>query len=43
MGAYNSLFEKNDEQSKVNLQPNKSDFITNCADLTGCKFNLKSF
>ena len=35
MGTYQSLFEKTPEEEKIILSPNKADFITGHADLTG--------
>ncbi|CAF0728665.1 unnamed protein product [Brachionus calyciflorus] len=35
MGAYRSVFEKNEEEKKINLSPSKGDWITGHADLTG--------
>lgn len=40
MGAYKSIFEKTNEESKIILLPNKGDFITGHADLTGRKNHL---
>ena len=40
MGTYQSLFAKNEEQSKIILVPNKGDFITGHADLTGCNYYI---
>jgi hypothetical protein len=37
MGAYQGLFEKTEDQAKINLNPSKADWITGHADLTGCK------
>lgn len=42
MGTYVSMFEKSDEESKIILHPNKGDFITGHADLTGRKCDLIS-
>ena len=40
MGAYRSVFEKNEEEKKINLSPSKGDWITGHADLTGCNSKI---
>lgn len=36
MGVYRSIFETTAEDRKTKLSPNKGDWITGHADLTGC-------